>query len=246
MTTTAPSAELTARGISRLKLFHFPASRSARVRWALHETVGDAFEVETVALYDGVQYGESYRQMNPNHCVPLLEITCADGGVLHMIESAAMIDWLSDAFPDKQLSPPAHVGSAARADYLQMLHFGSTWVDMMLWQIRVHEHLLPATERDPRAVARYRAKFAGEVEPQLLRRLARTPFICGERFCAADIVVGHDVFWARGYGLCGDELFRAYVSRLAKRPAFLQAFADVADFRIEPPAESPIVANFTG
>jgi hypothetical protein len=33
-------------GISHIKLFHYPATRSARVRWALHETVGDDFEIE--------------------------------------------------------------------------------------------------------------------------------------------------------------------------------------------------------
>ncbi len=36
--------------IDRLKLYHYPASRSARVKWALHEVVGDDFEVEKVAL----------------------------------------------------------------------------------------------------------------------------------------------------------------------------------------------------
>lgn len=32
--------------------------------------------------------------------------------------------------------------SWARADYLPMLHFGTSWVDMMLWQIRINTHLL--------------------------------------------------------------------------------------------------------
>ena len=36
--------------IQRLKLYHYPASRSARVKWMLHEVVGDAFEVARVAL----------------------------------------------------------------------------------------------------------------------------------------------------------------------------------------------------
>ena len=38
--------------IRHLKLHHFPASRSARVKWALHEVVGDAFELERVPLYE--------------------------------------------------------------------------------------------------------------------------------------------------------------------------------------------------
>jgi elongation factor P--beta-lysine ligase len=35
--------------------------------------------------------------MNPNHCVPLLEITWAAGRVQQMLESAPMVEWLIDA-----------------------------------------------------------------------------------------------------------------------------------------------------
>ncbi len=35
-----------------------------------------------------------------------------------------------------------------------MLHFGSTGMDMMLWQMRIHEHVLPADQRDDRTIAR--------------------------------------------------------------------------------------------
>jgi glutathione S-transferase len=42
--------------VRHLKLHHFPASRSARARWMLHEVVGNNFEVVRVPLYDGAQY----------------------------------------------------------------------------------------------------------------------------------------------------------------------------------------------
>jgi glutathione S-transferase len=231
--------------IRQLKLYHYPATRSARVKWALHEVVGEAFEVETVGLYAGVQYGEEFLRLNPNHGVPVLEITWADGRVQMMLESAAIVAFLADAYPEKGLAPPPGA-SPERADYLQMLHFGGSWADMMLWQVRIHEHVLPLSERDPRTVARYRAKFTGEVEPQLARRLERTAFICGDAFTAADCVIGHCVTWARGYGMCRDELFRAYLSRLARRPAFVAAFADARQFQPEVPQDQPLVSRFTG
>ncbi len=77
-------------------------------------------------------------------------------------------------------------------------------------------------------------------------RLARTPFICGERFTAADCIVGHSVIWARGYGLCRDDLFKAYVGRLAQRPAFAAAFADAREFEKQVPQDKPLVGQFTG
>lgn len=231
--------------IHRLKLYHFPLSRSARVKWMLHEVVGDAFECERVDVYSGVQYRPEFLQLNPNHAVPVLSVTWDDGGVQHMHESAAMVAFLADAFPEKGLAP-APAASRERADYLQLLHFGASWMDMMLWQIRIHEHVLPEAERDPRTVARYRRKFTEEVETQLLRRLERGPFAGGDAFTAADCVIGHNVTWARGYGLCRDEAFRAYLSRVSKRPAFAAAFADAREFRPEVPQGGSLAGSFTG
>lgn len=231
--------------IRHLKLHHHPATRSARVKWLLHEVVGDAFEVEKVALYDGVQYGTEFLALNPNHCVPVLEITWDDGEVQRMIESAAMVAFLADAYPEKQLAPPP-AASRERADYLQMLHFGATTMDVMLLQVRIHEHMLRPTERDPRTVDRYRRKFASEVEPQLAQRLEAAPYICGDVFTAADCVVAYDVFWARGYGLCRDEVFRRYLSTVSKRPAFASAFADAREFSPVVPEDKPLATLFTG
>jgi glutathione S-transferase len=231
--------------IKQLKLYHYPATRSARVLWALHETVDD-FEVETVELYQGVQYSEDYMDKNPNHNVPMLEITFEDGSCHQMLESVAMVEWLVDAFPDKGLAPSATQMSLARSDYLQMLHFGGTWMDMMLWQVRIHEHVLPSDEADPRTIRRYRKKFELEAEPQLKARLERTPFICGEAFSGADIVIGHNVTWARAYQLCQDDIFGDYISRLAQRPAFLNAFSDASKFELELPNKDDGPRLFTG
>lgn len=231
--------------IQNLKLFHYPATRSARVKWVLHEVVGDAFEVEKIDLYDAAQYSAEFLSVNPNHCVPALQITWDSGETQCMIESAAMVSFLADAYPAAQLAPNPGL-SPERADYLQMLHFGSTWMDMMLWQVRIHEHVLPIDERDARTVARYRKKFIDEVEPQLERRLNESSYISGDKFTAADCVVGHSVMWARGYGLCQSDVFRRYLSTLSKRPAFVSAFSDAKLFALEVPQGAAIAQHFTG
>lgn len=228
------------------KLFHFPATRSARVKWALHEVLDDNFEVEVVQLYEGRQYSPEYLARNPNHSVPTLEVTFADGSVMNMIESGAMVAWLADAFPEKQIAPPPAALSVARADYLQMMHFGASWMDMMLWQIRIHEHVLPAYQQDRGTAARYREKFVREVEPQLKARLAGAEYVCGQAFTAADCIIGHNVTWARGYGLCQDDVFRRYLSRVAKRPAFQKAFADARNFQQQVPESAQALGKFTG
>ncbi len=234
-----------AGSIRGLKLYHYPATRSARVKWILHEMVGDGFETVVTDLYAGVQYSDAFMAKNPNHNVPVLDIEFTDGRHMTMLESAAMVVFLADAYPEQKLAPapgPSH----ERADYLQMLQFGAVTIDMMLWQIRIHEHVLPRAERDERTAQRYRSKFITEIEPQLAARLATGGYICGETFTAADCVIGHDVTWARGYGLCQDELFRAYLSRISKRPAFRAAFADAASFNPQPPKAPGGKVSFNG
>lgn len=230
--------------ISHLKLYHYLASRSARALWVIHECGLDV-EVVSLDLYAGTQYTPDYRARNPFHHVPLLEVQFADGTELPMIESGAMVAWLADAVPDKELAPPPGL-TAERADYMQMLHFGASGLDMMLWQVRSHEHVLPPEDRVPAVAERYRAKIRNEAEPMLTARLEKGGFICGERFTAADCVIGHDVMWARGYGLCQDAVFKAYLSRISKRRAFVAAFADARAFTPVVPEDSALSRNFTG
>jgi glutathione S-transferase len=223
--------------LTQFKLYHCPATRSSvRVKWLLSELLGDRFEEETVSLYDNEQYDPEYMRKNPVHCVPILQITTGSGESMYMFESGAMVALLADAFPKKALAPPVGDLSFGRADYLQMLHFGSSTMDMMLWQIRAHEHLLPTHQRDARTIKRYRRKFMTEVEPQLRGRLDAAPYICGENCSAADCIIGHNVIWARAYGLCYDDTFRYYQARISSRPAFLRAYSDTAGLAAEVPA----------
>jgi glutathione S-transferase len=216
------------------------------VKWLLHELIGADFEVEIVDLYAADQYSTSYLEMNPNHNVPTLELQLSGGRSMYMIESGAMVVLLADCFPQNGLAPAALPMSYERADYLQIVHFGACWMDMMLWQIRIHEHLLRSTERDARTINRYRAKFVSEVEPQLKNRLIMSRFICGDTFSAADCIIGQNVLWAKAYELCAGTPFDDYVSRLSERSAFQQAFADADQLTPEMPAGSPAFDKFTG
>lgn len=233
--------------IARLKLYHYPATRSARVKWLLHELLDDDFDVELVPLYENAQYSADYLRINPNHNVPALEITLENGDRQIMLESGAMVSLLADTYAEKGLAPAPDTFSLARADYLQMLHYGTSWMDMMLWQIRIHTHLL-GSDSDPKTITRYSDKFIGEVEPQLTSRLENAHYICGEHFSAVDCVMGQNVLWARAYGLCQGEQFTDYIARLSQRTAFAKAYADLGDFSLAPPPANAIslAEHFTG
>lgn len=233
-------------GVKRFKLYHYPATRSTRVKWLLHEMFGDDFDVERVSLYEGKQYAPEYLTMNPNHNVPMLELQMEDGSVTRMLESGAMLAMLADAYPEKGLAPPPSEATPERALYLHMLHFATSWMDMMLWQVRCQTHLIHESERDARTLERYRKKLTREVEPQLQRRLSEGAYIAGDRFTAADCAMGQNVMWARAYGLCDSDEVKQYVGRLRERPAFQAAYADVGDFTLAPPSAPQGIPGFPG
>jgi len=215
--------------ITRIKLYHYPLSRSVRVKWLLHEVLDDDFDVERTPLMQGGQFSAEFLARNPNHGVPVLDITYKNGETQSMYESGAQLIWLADAYNDAALAP-ALDQLPARADYLQMIHLCGSWMDMMLWQIRLNEDLLPRKVRSEALAEFNRDKLKNEIEPQLIARLEKYDFICGNTFSAADCMMGHNVGWARAYGLCKGEVFDAYRSRLSKRAAFGKAYADAESF----------------
>ncbi|WP_418066791.1 glutathione S-transferase family protein [Sphingomonas endolithica] len=107
----------------RVKLYHYPGSRSTRIAWLLHE-LGEhiVHEVTLVDLYDGDQFRPEYTSRFPLHSVPAVEILMTDGAPIRMTESGAIIIALSDAIPSAGLAPSQHGLSAERADYLNVIH----------------------------------------------------------------------------------------------------------------------------
>ena len=215
--------------IKSVKLYHYPMSRSARVKFLLHEIYGEDFETIQMDMMKGEGRAPEFLAKNPNHAVPVLDITFEDGRTKTMIESGAMIMWLADAYPDKGLAP-SQDDLDARADYLQMIMFGSAHMDTALWEIRMNETLLPKDVRSQGVADHYREKIETEIAPQLEARLKAHDYICGDTFTAADCIMVQNINWAGAYGLCRSKAFKAYMLRLAKRPAFQQTYADRDQF----------------
>jgi len=73
-------------------------------------------------------------------------------------------------------------------------------------------------------------------------------YICGDQFSAVDCIMGPNILWAKAYQLCQDDIFSDYMSRLSARPAFAQAYSDLADFSLDIPEEKRglFEGKFTG
>ena len=213
--------------ISHIKLFHYPLSRSARVKWLLHEMRGENFETVRVALRQGEQFTPEFLEKNPSHGVPVLDVTYADGAQQTITESLAIMMWLADQ--DDRFAPSPKT-LRERADYLQMMALGGSWMDQMLWNIRLHETILPKAARNQGFADFNRDKIKNEIAPQLSARLEQQDYICGDQFSAADCMTAYNINWAGAYGLCRTDAFKSYMSRMKARPAFQMAFADAKEF----------------
>ena len=215
--------------ITKITLHHYPLSRSARVKWLLHEVLGDDFETKRVALLQGQQFSPDFIAKNPNHGVPVLDVVYEDGSEQTIYESIAILIFLADTYSEKGCAPSPK-DLRARADYLQMMAFGGSWMDMMLWQIRLNQDLLPKAVRSQALADFNKDKFINEVEPQLIARLSKHNYICGENFSAVDCMIGQNINWARAYKMCQDDIFYAYMKRMKQREGFQKAFADASEF----------------
>ena len=170
-----------------LQLYNYPKTRGFRVTWMLEELEAD-YEFKLVPFGPNGFASEDYLKINPAGKVPALR-----DGDLVLTESAAIVTWLGDKFPDRQLVPPA--GTAARAKYDQWCYFVLTELEQPLWTKGKHTFVLPAEKRVPAVIETAKWEFQKALEI-LGKGLEGHRYILGDAFSAADILIGHTLTWA--------------------------------------------------
>lgn len=192
-----------------MKLYWCPHTRSFSALWMLEE-LGVPYERRLIDIRKGEQSAPAYRAVNPMGKVPALE----DGSAV-VAEQGAICAYLADRFPEKGLAPA--VGEASRGPYLKWLFFAGNCIEPACMQ-----RLLGFS------VARLQAAW-GDYElvvDTMEQALADGPWLLGERFSAADVVIGSSVFYGLLVGLLEPRpAFEAYRDRCAARPAFQRAQA---------------------
>ncbi len=187
-----------------IQLFNYPDTRGLRVSWMLEE-LGEEYEFNLVPFSSNGFASEEYIKINPAGKVPAIR-----DGDLVLTESAAIVTYLGDKFPDKKLVPPA--GSAARAKYDQWCYFVLSELEQPLWTKGKHKFMLPRDKRVPAIIETAEWEFQKALMI-LSQGLDGNRFILGDTFSAADILIGQTLSWAR----------------TAKQPVEIQNVADYAD-----------------
>ncbi|ATB29594.1 glutathione S-transferase family protein [Melittangium boletus] len=198
--------------------YHNPQSRAQMAHWMLHE-VGAPFRVVRIDFEKAEHKSPEFLAINPMGKLPTL---VHDGTVV--TETAAIIAYLADAFPQAGLAPPP--GDKRRGTYYRWLFFGAGCFEPAL--------LDTMFKRPP--VERKGAIGYGSYEDTigaLKTMLAQGPYILGDQFSAADVYVGSEISWAMSFKAPGldEPLFKDYIARITARPAYKRAA--IADGRTD-------------
>ena len=193
-----------------ITLFHAPKSRASRFIFLLEE-LGAPYEIKTVNIRRGDGSGTlDTANPHPHGKVPAI----LDDGAL-VFESAAVALYLTDKFPANGRGPV--VGDPRRGAYLTWLAYYAgemepAWLSaIMKWEVR-------------RGTAGW--VQTGEIMDYVNATLTKSPYLLGEKFSAADILVGTTfALFMDGPFLAKTDLLEAYVKRVTERPAFARAMA---------------------
>ena len=197
--------------MAKLTLYHAAPSRSSIVRWMLEE-VGEPYEIQLLSLSKGENRAPDYLAVNPMGKVPALR-----HGDAVITEAAAICAYLADEFPRAKLNVP--IGDARRGPYLKWLFFGPSCIEPAMM-----DRAFPRKEEARRAALGY-GDFDTVIKV-VTDAVARGPYILGEQFTAADVVIGSTLRFGMLFKLLPEQPeFTAYTGRLAQRPALQRAEA---------------------
>ncbi len=192
-----------------LTLYTHPWSRGQIARWMLEETGAPYRQV--VLDFGTTMKAPDYLALNPMGKVP----TVVHGQQV-VTECAAICAYLADAFPAAGLVPAL----AQRAAYYRWLFFAAGPLEASV----VDRTLGVKIEEKQERMVGY--GNYDRVMDTLAGALARTTWLAGPAFSAADLYVGAQLIWGMQFGTIPKRAeFEDFAARLTQRPAYQAAKA---------------------
>ncbi len=193
----------------------FGEGRGFRVVWLLEE-MGLAYRLRPVDLLAGVEKDTQFLAVNPAGFIPAIQ----DGDVT-MVESIAIMEYLMARYGPTPLAPDPHDPSFPA--YQQFLHLGEAGLAASIYFVVGARHFAPEAERHNWSAGQALEVFESRLG-LVTRQLARSPYLAGEAFTAADISVTYALQLAqRAGGVTPGEVERAYIARTSGREAYKRA-----------------------
>jgi glutathione S-transferase len=197
-----------------LTLYWSPQTRAARVVWMLEE-LGEPYQLRHVDIRNpNASRSDEFLQASPMGKVPALV-----DGEAKLSESAAICLYLADRYSNAKLAPAPD--DSSRAPYLY-------------WMFFVPSVMEPAfAEKFGQTTPNRQAHGWGDFDSMInvLRcGVAKGRWLLGERFTAADVLVGSTAYFLRTLdAMPADTAIDAYVDRCLERPAYQRAIQNDSD-----------------
>lgn len=193
-----------------LVFYTHPMSRGRTARWMLEEA-GCAYRTELLDYGPEGMHAPGYRVINPMGKVPAITHR---GAVV--TETAAICAYLADAFPAAGLAP----APAERAAYYRWLFFAAGPAEAAMTN-----HALGFEVPEGKARMAGYGSY-GLTLDVLEGAVAGRAYVAGDRFTAADVILGSTLGWGMMFGTVPRRpAFEAYCAGLVARPAAVRARA---------------------
>lgn len=196
--------------MSNMVLYTHPHSRGVSVSWMLEECQAD-YQAVPLQFHTDMKQAE-YLKLNPAGKVPTLT---HDGVVI--TETAAIITYLADLYPEKQLAPT--VGSPQRGEYYKWLFLTSNQFEPAFTDRLFNNEITD----EMRFALGY--PELDVIVDQVTQHLTLNRYLLGEQFSTADLLMVALLAWASGYKkiIPLNDTLQAYVDQAIARPAFQRA-----------------------
>jgi len=201
-----------------ITLYWCPQTRASRILWLLEE-MDQPFEVRMVDIRDPESISDpDFIAASPMGKVPAI-LDSAPGGAVHMADSAAIALYLADRYPSSGLAPA--VDHPSRGQYL----YWTTYTPGVIEPAMMEKFMGLEVSRATSGWGNFDAMI--EV---LEDRLKTRPWLMGEQFSAADVLVGSSVYFMNRFGILPDSpILSGYLERCSARPAYAKALARDAE-----------------
>ena len=184
-----------------MKLYYNPQSRAVIAKWMLDECAAP-YEIVPIDLAKREHKTPEFLKINPAGKLPALD----DDGA-KIFEGAAICLYLADKFPAAKMAPA--VGTSERGRYLSLMVYSTSQLEPAMGDALLKLQHLP--QRGWTDFETAQNVVEGE--------LGKGPYLFGDWFTAADIMIGSMFIWKRIFGApAGRPALEAYVDRLLARP----------------------------
>jgi glutathione S-transferase len=203
--------------MTRRVLWGAGTSRTLRAHWALAE-LGLNYERRPIGARTGETKSEEFTRLTARQKIPVLQ-----DGDLTLTESAAIITYLSDAYANdgNRLVP---LETRQRAQCLEWCFFVLSELDAgSLYVLRRHKYLAHIYGEAPVANASAVTYFGAQMRSVDRALSDGRPYLLGDRFSAADILLSSCLTWAGTYDVPVSDLASDYSNAITSRPSYAAA-----------------------